>query len=122
MSIIVGVDSVTFNIARVLTSAVIAGIGWLVVLMAGEKFKIPKGLLRILAPVAALSAGLGTFFAGWASIKLSLCVGISMIIVGALLSFEKGATNKSVARLGGAIALLVTGTAWLAWNLYLMFR
>ena len=122
MSITVGVDPVTFNIARVLTSAVFAGIGGVVVLVAGEKFKIPKRLLRLLVAVAALGAAIGTFYAGWASIKLSLGFGIGMAILGASMAFEKAAASKGAARLGGALALLATGTAWVAWNAYSMFR
>ena len=122
MSITVGVDPVTFNIARVLTSAVFAGIGGVVVLVAGEKFKIPKRLLRLLVAVAALGAAIGTFYAGWALIELSVLFGIGMAILGASMAFEKAAASKGAARLGGALALLATGTAWVAWNAYSMFR
>lgn len=122
MSIVVGVDPVTFNIARVLTAVVLGGIGGLVVLLAGEKLKMSKGLLRPLVAVAALAAGLGAFWAEWASIKLSLGVGIGMMILGASLAFEKDAAKKGAARIGGALVVLVAGTGWLAWNAYLMFR
>jgi len=122
MSITVGVDSVTFNIARVLTAVSLGGIGGIAVMLAGEKVKLSRGLLRPLAAVAALGAGVGSFLAEWASIKLSLCIGLGMMILGASFAFEKGAMKKGVARLGGAILLLVAGAAWVAWNCYLMFR
>jgi hypothetical protein len=122
MSITVGVDSVTFNIVRVLTAVSIGGIGGLAMLLAGEKFRISSRLLRPLIAVSALGTGLGAFLAAWASIKLSLCFGIGIMILGASLAFEKGAMKKGVARWGGAIALLAAGASWLAWNSYLMFR
>ena len=72
MSISVGVDAVTFNIARVLTSALIAGVIGVFVSMAGEKYKIPNRPLWFLVAAAVLGAALGAFFAGWASLKVSL--------------------------------------------------
>ena len=117
MSITVGVDSVTFHISRVLTSAVFVGIGAVVALMAGEKAKIPKSPLWFLVALVGLGAGLATFLAGWASVKVSIGVGLGMMIFGVSLGFDKGA-----ARLGGAIALLAAGTAWVGWNIYLMVR
>ena len=122
MSITVGVDSVTFLVARVLTSAVFVGIGGLVALLAGEKVKMPKRALWVLVALVGLGAGLASFLAEWASIKLSLGVGLGMMIFGASLAFEKGAMSKGAARLGGAIALLAVGAAWVGWNGYLMFR
>jgi hypothetical protein len=122
MSITVGVDPVTFFVARVLTSAVFVGIGGLVALLAGEKVKIPKRPLWVLVALVGLGAGLGSFLAEWASVKLSLCVGLGVMIFGASLAFEKGATSKGPARLAGAIALLAVGAAWVGWNGYLMFR
>ena len=86
MSISVGVDAMTFNIARVLTSAGIAGVVGVFAFMAGEKYKIPDGRLRFLVVVAVLAAGLGAFFAGWASIKLSLLAGICMVLGGVVLA------------------------------------
>ena len=122
MSITVGVDPVTFFVARVLTSAVFVGIGGLVALLAGEKVKIPKRPLWVLVALVGLGAGLGSFWAGWASVKLSLCIGLGVMIFGASLAFEKSATSKGAARLAGAIALLAGGAAWVGWNGYLMFR
>ena len=122
MSIVVDVDPVTFNITRVLTSAVMGGIDGFVVLLAGEKFKVSKGVMRLLVAIAALAAGFGSFWAGWASIRISLVIGIGMMIVGASLAFEKGSAKKGIGQVAGALALLVTGTSWLGWNSYLMFR
>jgi len=122
MSIVVGVDSVTFLISRVLTSAVFVGIGGVVAWMAGEKLRMPKRPLWFLVALVGLGAGLAAFLAEWASIKLSLGVGLGVMILGASLAFEKGAANKGIARLGGAIALLAAGAAWAGWNVYLMFR
>jgi|SRR4026207_1145377 len=121
MSISVGVDAVTLNIARVVTSAAIAGVVGGCAFMAGEKYRIPNGPLWFLVAVAVVVAGLGAFFAGWASIKLSLLAGICMALGGGALALY-GFTDKRAASLGGGIALLAAGTAWLAWILYLMFR
>ena len=122
MSLTVDVDPVTFLISRIITSAVFVGIGATVALMAGEKLKLPKTPLWVLVLTAGLGSGLGSFLAEWASIKLSIGVGLGVMIFGASLAFEKGATNKGAARLGGAFALLAVGTAWSAWNLYVVFR
>ncbi len=122
MSIVVDVDPVTFNIARVLTSGVMGGIAGFAVLLAGEKFKVSKGAMRPLVAIAALAAGIGSFWAEWASIKLSLVIGIGMVIVGASQAFEKGSPKNGVGRVAGALALFVTGATWLGWNSYLMFR
>ena len=122
MSITVGVDSVTFLVTRVLTATVFVGIGGVVALVAGEKVKVPKRPLWVLVALVGLGAGLASFLAEWASIKLSLCVGLGMMFAGASLAFEKGAMSKGAARLGGALALLAAGAAWIGWNGYLMFR
>ena len=122
MSISVGVDAVTFNIARVLTSALIAGVIGVFVSMAGEKYKIPNRPLWFLVAAAVLGAALGAFFAGWASLKVSLLAGICMALGGGVLAFQNGGAYKRAASLAGGIALVAAGLAWLAWNLYLMFR
>ena len=117
MSVTVSVDPVTLYISRGLTSAVFAGIGAVVALMAGEKAKMPKRPLWFLVALVALGAGLASFLAGWASVKLSIGVGLGMVILGVSLARDKGA-----ARLAGGIALLAAGAAWVGWNVYLMVR
>jgi hypothetical protein len=122
MSITIGVDPVTFLVSRVITSAAFMGIGALVALIAGEKMKIPRLPLRFLVAFVGLGTGLATFLAEWASIKLSILVGLGVMIFGASLAFEKSATRKGAARLAGGIALLAAGAGWVGWNVYLMFR
>jgi len=122
MSITVGVDPVTFLVARVLTSAVMAGIGGFVALLAGERAKAPKRPLWAAVALVGLGAGLASFWAEWASVKLSLGIGLGVMVVGATLAFERGATTHGPAKRVGAIALFAVGTAWVGWNGYLMFR
>jgi hypothetical protein len=122
MSITIGVDPVTFLVSRVITSAAFMGIGALVALIAGEKLKIPRLPLRFLVAFVGLGTGIATFLAEWASIKLSILVGLGVMIFGASLAFEQSATSKGAARLVGGIALLAAGAAWVGWNVYLMFR
>jgi hypothetical protein len=117
MSITVAVDSVTFLISRVLTAAVFVGIGAVVALMAGEKARLPKKPLRFLVALVGLGAGIAAFLAGWASVKVSIGVGLGMMIFGISLGFDKGAERR-----GGPIALLAAGAAWVGWNIYLMIR
>jgi hypothetical protein len=122
MSITIGVDPVTFLVSRVITSATFMGIGALVALMAGEKMKIPRLPLRFLVALVGLGTGLATFLAEWASIKLSMLVGLGVMVFGFSLAFEKSATRKGVASIVGGIALIAAGAAWVGWNGYLMVR
>jgi hypothetical protein len=121
MSITIDVDPVTYLVSRVLTAGVFVGIGAAIAWMAGEKLKLPNQPLRVVAALVGLGSGLGSFLAEWASIKLSLCVGLTVMIVGATMAFEKQ-PPKTLARLAGAITLLAVGTAWVSWNVYVVFR
>ncbi len=122
MSITVGVDPVTFFVARVLTSAVFVGIGGVLAWAAGEKVKVPKRPLWVLVALVGLAAGLASFLAEWASLKVSLGVGLGAAVLGASLAFDKdGSSNKVATRLMGA-ALLAVAVAWVGWNGYVVFR
>ena len=121
MSLEVKVDAVTFIIARVLTAGTMALVGGVLAATAADKLKLVGRLRLPLIYALAIGVGVASFLLGWASVKISIVIGIVIAAAGVALAFDRDAPKMRAAKIGGGVALLAAGTGWVGWNLYLMF-